>query len=372
MPLRVQPWFCSKFTYQQFEVQMKFVGLFHSSHKRALSASLLVCVFAALPVYADFQSPAFDQGRERMARGDYDGAIVSFGEAIGLSSENPRAYSLRGQCFYNLKNYSQALDDFSHAMMSAPNNSEYYLWRGNTYANLGQDDNAITDYQKAIKFDPKLATQYFAFPAEKRNADLQPSTAVVGRRKFKAGQELDERGGNYVKKTTNSHAVELYKTAMERLYPDGLPIPIGDDPNRKPATISTSNMTLEETTGKAKVKAVKAAKKKDDSFDQIGRDKFKKQVDQYSEAIRADSDNATNYYHRGRAHQYLKEYDQAIADFSDAIRLSPQNSQFYLARAAVHMLMKKPVLARDDVKSAQSVDPTLPSKVVLDLEPPQP
>ena len=351
---------------------MKFASLISSSSKRALSAGLLACVCAILPVYADYQSPAFDEGRERMARGDYDGAIISFGEAIGLSAENPRAYSLRGQCFYNLKNYNQAREDFSHALMSAPDVSEYYLWRGNTYANLQQDDNAITDYQKAIKLDPKLAAQYFAVPAEKRNAELQPGTAVVGRRKFKAGQELDEKGGNYVKKTTNNHAVDLYKLAMERLYPDGLPIPIGDDPSRQPATISTTKMTLEETTGKAKVKAVKAAKKKDESFDQIGRDKFKAQVAQYSEAIRTDSDNAANFYHRGRAHQYLKEYDQAVSDFSDAIRLQPQSSQFYLARAAVHMLMKKPTLAKDDVKSAQSVDPTVPAKVTLDLEPPQP
>ena len=364
---------------------MNFASHISSVSKRAVSTWLVASTFALLPAYADYLSPAFDQGKERMSHRDYDGAIMSFGEAIGLSSENPRAYLMRGQCFYNLKNYSQALDDFSHALMSTPNNSEIYLWRGNTYANLAQDDKSIEDYQKAIKLDPKLAQQYFAFPPEKRNADLQPATAVVGRRKFRAGQELDATGGSYVKKTTNNHAVDLYKKAMELSFPNGLhtdlaslpsaalaPLPIGDDANKKPATITTPNISLEETTGKDKSRAVKKAKKVDEKFDQVGHDKFKKDVDQYTEAIRQDSDNASNYYHRGRAHQYLQEYDQAINDFSDAIRLSPQNSQFYLARATVHMLMKKPVLAKADVRSAQSVDPTVPAKVTLDLEPPQP
>ncbi len=364
---------------------MIFSHLSGTSGKRSVCAWLMATAFAAMPVYADYQSPAFDQGKERMSHRDYDGAIVSFGEAIGLSAENPRAYLLRGQCFYNLKNYSQALDDFSHAIISQPENSEIYLWRGNTYANLTQDENAIADYQKAIKLNPKLAEQYFAAPPEKRNADSQPATAVVGRRKFRAGTELDERGGSYVKQTTQTHAVDLYKQAMTRSYPDGLktdlvslahtkltPLPLSDDTSKKPATITSSNISLEETTGKEKSKAVKKAKKVDDKFDQVGHDKFKKEVDQYSEAIRQDAGSAANYYHRGRAHQYLKEYEQALQDFSDAIRLSPQDSQFYLARAAIYSLMKKPLMAKADVKNAQSVDPTVPSKVILDLEPPQP
>jgi tetratricopeptide (TPR) repeat protein len=269
--------------------------------------------------------------------------------------------------------------------MISPQASEFYLWRGNTYAKLEQDDNCVADYQKAIKLDPKLAVQYFAVPAEKRNASAQPATAVIGRRKFNSSEELAASGGSYVKKTTNSRAIELYKQAMDKSFPNGLPsdftnnsqtpaiaaIPV-DDTNKPPETISVKNISLRETTGKDKKRAVRAAKKIDENFDQVGHDKFKKDLEQYTEAIRMDSDNAANYYHRGRAHQYLKEYEQSLQDFSDAIRLSPQSSQFYLARASIYMLLKKPLLAKADVKSAQSVDPTVPTKVILDLEPPQP
>jgi tetratricopeptide (TPR) repeat protein len=332
-----------------------------------LSRSLPVCfalvgLFVSIPSFAEYTTSAFDQGRERMSRRDYDGAIISFGEAIGFSSENPKSYMLRGQCFFHLKNYQQALDDFSHAIMTSPDTSEYYLWRGNTYASMAQDDNAITDYQKAIKLDPNLAKSYFAVPPEKRNV------------------------ASAAKKPGSSHAVELYKSAMEKSFPNGLPpeiatlpspvsvvpLPIGDEASKRPVVISTSNGAMEETTGKARSKAVRAAKKVDEKFDQIGHDKFKKDVDQYTEALRQDNGNANNYFHRGRAHQYLREYDQALQDFSDAIRLQPQNSQFYLARASIYMLIKKPLLAKADVKSAQSVDPTVPAKVQLDLEPPQP
>ncbi|MHA4875215.1 tetratricopeptide repeat protein, partial [Enterococcus faecium] len=88
-----------------------------------------------------------------------------------------------------------------------------------------------------------------------------------------------------------------------------------------------------------------------------GRAKAKKDIESYSEAIRQDKANPSNYFHRGRMHQYLKNYDQAISDFSDAIRLSPQSSQFYLARAAIYMLLDKPILSRADVTNARSVDP---------------
>ena len=322
----------------------------------------LIGLCTSSPVFAEYTTSAFDQGRERMSRRDYDGAIISFGEAIGFSSENPKAYMLRGQCFFQLKNYQQALDDFSHAIMSAPDSSEIYLWRGNTHASMSQDDDAIGDYQKAIKLDPKLAKQYFAVPPEKRNA-----------------QSVSKKPGT-------SHAVDLYKSAMDKSFPNGLTpdiaalpsavpivqLPVGDDPNKKPEVITTTNGTLEETTGKTSKKAVKAAKKVDEKFDQIGHDKFKRDIDQYTEALKTDNGNAANYFHRGRAHQYLREYDQSLQDFSDAIRLNPQNSQYYLARASIYMLIKKPLLAKADVKSAQSVDPTVPARVTLDLEPPQP
>jgi tetratricopeptide (TPR) repeat protein len=322
----------------------------------------LISLCASTPSFAEYTTSAFDQGRERMSRRDYDGAIMSFGESIGFSAENPKAYLMRGQCFFHLKNYQQALDDFSHASMTTPNVSEIYLWRGNTYASMGQDDNAIVDYQKAIKLDPNLAKQYFAVPPEKRNV------------------------ASAAKKPGTSHAVDLYKQAMDKSFPTGLTpdiaalptpvsvvsLPVGDDPSKSPAVITTSNGTLEETTGKTKKKAVKAAKKVDENFDQVGHDKFKKDIDQYTEALKSDNGNASNYFHRGRAHQYLREYDQALQDFSDAIRLNPQNSQFYLARASIYMLIKKPLLAKADVKSAQSVDPTVPAKVLLDLEPPTP
>ncbi|HEY9715211.1 MAG TPA: hypothetical protein V6C72_17200, partial [Chroococcales cyanobacterium] len=51
-----------------------------------------------------YDSPAFDRGTAEMSRGDFDGAIMSFGEAIGFDANNKSAYSKRGQCFFHLKN----------------------------------------------------------------------------------------------------------------------------------------------------------------------------------------------------------------------------------------------------------------------------
>ncbi len=337
-----------------------------------------------LPVLASYQNPAYDRGLARMTHGDWDGAVESFGESIGFSSEDPHPYFMRGQCFYHMNNFAQAVEDFDHAIRISPDHVDAYLWRGNAHAKLGQEEEAITDYQRAIRLKPLLAKNYFSVPPEKRNAGMDPGIAVAGRRKFQAGQEVVERAGSYKQKSTNERAVELYKEAMEKLYPNGLNggpksdvaevqgTEVTNVDTHSPPQIKDSKIALEETTGQERKRILKKAKQVDSSIDEVARAKAKKDIESYSEAIRQDKANPANYFHRGRMHQYLKNYDQAISDFSDAIRLSPQSSQFYLARASIYMLVNKPVLAKADVQSARSVDPTLPKKVTLDLESPQP
>jgi tetratricopeptide (TPR) repeat protein len=372
----------------------------HSLVFRAAMVNLIGCLcLVSLPsALAEYENPAFDRGRARMSHGDWDGAVESFGESIGFSSESPDPYFLRGQCFLHMKNYDLAITDFGHALKIAPDKSEIYLWRGAAYSKTNQDEGAIKDYEQAIRLDPKLAKNYF--DGEKRAANPQPEAAAVGRPDFKARPELFARGGTrFTQQGKDEHSIGIYKAAMSRVYPNGYPGPENTaSANVGVSGVSTGAESLGAVNASGGATSVSAgaasanggaasddraenrpdkkgrkriAKNEEDrqaKQDEVRHERAKLHVEQYSEAIRQEPSNAANYFHRGKAHQVLKNYDQAIADFSDAIRLSPQNSQFYIARASVYMLMGKPVMAEADVKSAHSVDPTLPHKVNLELE----
>jgi tetratricopeptide (TPR) repeat protein len=370
-----------------------FARFGHSLVFRAAMVNLASCLcLLSLPAaQAEYENPAFDRGKARMSHGDWDGAVESFGESIGFSSESPDPYFLRGQCFLHMKNYDLAITDFGHALQIAPDKSEIYLWRGAAYSKTNQDEGAIKDYEQAIRLDPKLAKNYY--DGEKRAANLQPEVAVVGRPEFKGRPEVFARGGTrFTQQQKDEHSIGLYKTAMSRVYPNGYP-----GPENTPSTniavsglsggggqsLRTSDANAESsasggapsddrsskrTDKKGQKRIAKNEEDRQAKQEEFRHERAKLHVEQYSEAIRQEPSNAANYFRRGKAHQVLKNYDQAIADFSDAIRLSPQNSQFYIARASVYMLMGKPVMSEADVKSAHSVDPTLPRKINLELE----
>jgi tetratricopeptide (TPR) repeat protein len=367
----------------------------HSLVFRAAMVNLVscLCLVSLPPARAEYENPAFDRGKARMGHGDWDGAVESFGESIGFSSESPDPYFLRGQCFLHMKNYDLAITDFGHALQIAPDKSEIYLWRGAAYSKTNQDEGAIKDYEQAIRLDPKLAKNYY--DGEKRAANLQPEAAAVGRPEFKGRPEVFARGGtHFTQQSKDEHSIGLYKAAMSRVYPNGYPGP-DNAPSSNIGVSGVSAVAGSESIGASNASAGSAgtsggaasddrasnrpdkkgqkrfAKNEEDrqtKQEEVRHERAKLHVEQYAEAIRQEPSNAANYFHRGRAHQVLKNYDQAIADFSDAIRLSPQNSQFYIARASVYMLMGKPVMAEADVKSAHSVDPTLPRKINLELE----
>ncbi|MDR3614518.1 MAG: tetratricopeptide repeat protein [Candidatus Obscuribacterales bacterium] len=367
-----------------------------SGCKRVLSAAMLALTSAltsALMLPGIFSAPAFasldesiiDTGKGRMSHGDWDGAVESFNEAIGLTAGSSNLYFLRGQSFFHMKDYDRALGDFDHAIQLDASNSDALTWRGTTQSKLGHDDLAIRDFAQAIRVNPQLAKNYFqARPRATEtlhvqtvhgggggNVPYQPYNASNGLTRPVAARGQDE------------HTVGLYKEAMSRVYPDGLngsaKLPEDTSSTVSTATTSTTSTTAttetvdklaSDSTGDktSRKRHEKSAKELEDMQKNAARDKARKEVADYSEAIRRDGSSAADYFHRGRAYQRLDNFDSAVADFSSAISLSPQNSQFYLARASVYVLMKKPLMAKADVENARSVDPTVPDKVELNLE----
>jgi tetratricopeptide (TPR) repeat protein len=360
-----------------------------SGCKRVLSVAMLALTSALMlpgifspAAFANLDESVVDTGKGRMSHGDWDGAVQSFNEAIGLTAGSSNLYFLRGQSFFHMKDYDRALGDFDHAIQLDASNSDALTWRGTTQSKLGHDDLAIRDFAQAIRVNPQLAKNYFqARPQATEtlhvqtvrgggggNVPYQPYNASNGLTRPVAARGQDD------------HTVGLYKEAMSRVYPDGLNglAKLPDDTSSTASTATTSTTVTTESVDKhvsdstgdktSRKRHEKSAKELDDMQKNAARDKARKEVADYSEAIRRDGSSAADYFHRGRAYQRLDNFDSAVADFSSAISLSPQNSQFYLARASVYVLMKKPLMVKADIENARSVDPTVPDKVELNLE----
>jgi len=353
----------------------------------ALSSALITNWILCPAAFASLDQSVADTGKTRMSHGDWDGAVQSFNEAIGLTAGSSNLYFLRGQSFFHMKSYDLALGDFDHSIQLDPSNSDALTWRGTTQSKLGHDELAIKDFAQAIRVNPQLAKNYFqARPEARETLHVQTirGPGSVPYQPYNAGG-VTGNSATRPARGQDDHTVGLYKEAMSLVYPDGLngqaKLPADAPAVSSPAMTSinsgqnsfatenldkhASDSSTEKTSHK---RHEKNAKELGDMQKDAARDKAKKEVAEYSEAIRRDGSSAADYFHRGRAFQRLENYDSAVADFSNAISLSPQTSQFYLARASVYVLMKKPLMAKADIENARSVDPTVPEKVELNLE----
>ena len=89
------------------------------------------------------------QGEEKDEKGDYQGAIAAYTQAIVLNPNYAEAYNGRGNARYRLGDYKAAVADFNEAVRINPNLAEAYTHRGNARDDLGDSQGALADYDRA-------------------------------------------------------------------------------------------------------------------------------------------------------------------------------------------------------------------------------
>jgi tetratricopeptide (TPR) repeat protein len=289
-----------------------------------------------------------------MQRGDYDGAIVAFGEAIGFNMNNMQAYFKRGQCFYHMNNLNDAINDFSHILEFDDKNVDARLWRGTANARSGNHDAAVKDFLSAIRLDPQLAKKF-----------------------AEGGTGADAKPG----KPDNQGAVHDYEKAMA-LYmnqrnADELPDQNDLDNKGVPRNFRTKDQLAQpgqrNTKGQRARRRVAEATSDGDQNDQnaageadgknLDKPTVRSRIAKLNNAIEQDERNSNLLYRRGMLYERLENYDQALADLSKAINLTPMDSRFYLERARIYHITNQPDLEQADVAKARSVDPTVPAHV---------
>ncbi len=121
----------------------------------------LTCLPFALPAQVDKPQRLLKEGKERLDKKDYKGAITDF--SISLEMEpSVEGYYLRATAKYLLNDDLQgALSDFDNAIGLDPYNAVIYNSRGNLKDELKKTTDAIKDYDKAVSLDSTYINAYY-------------------------------------------------------------------------------------------------------------------------------------------------------------------------------------------------------------------
>ena len=152
---------------------------------------------------ADAAKEARQKGKSFYHKGDFDGAISAYTEAIRLDPKSVESHDGRGAAYSHKGDNDKAIADFTEEIRVAPNSPWAYQGRGSVYKEKGDKANAEKDFEQA----KKLIRLHFMSAAESV-AQTGPLSAVVsagpaggpnaGRAKAIAGQEkaTQDRSGN--------------------------------------------------------------------------------------------------------------------------------------------------------------------------------
>lgn len=130
-----------------------------------------------------------EKGNACYYKGDYQGAIEAFDEALLLDPKYSSAYNNRACAYSKLGRYDQAIEDCNEALAIDSKDAVAYYNRGNLYYDKGDNDRAIADHDTAISLNPKYFEAY------------------------------NNRGNAYAHKGNYTHAISDYSRALV-LNPD--------------------------------------------------------------------------------------------------------------------------------------------------------
>ena len=104
--------------------------------------------------YADELSAVYQgRGYADASEQKYQDAINEYGEALKLTSQDPRIYEQRAAVEMKINDYDKALADYSEIIKLKPNEVRYYNYRAYIYELKTDLKNSMTDTEKVLKLD---------------------------------------------------------------------------------------------------------------------------------------------------------------------------------------------------------------------------
>jgi tetratricopeptide (TPR) repeat protein len=242
-------------------------------------------------------------GGAKAQKGDYQGAIAAYEEALQINPSHPDAYFQRAVAYYDLKNYQAAFEDLNQVVRLTPNSPVAYMNRGLTQDLLQKNQEAIKDYSKAISLNPNYAAAYLNRGAlQNELQDYQGGLADLNQAiNLKADYALAylNRGDSYIGLKDYKRAIADLEEAI-RLQP---------------------NNAL-------------AYSRRGFAYRQL--QDYKKAALDYNMAIGIQPDFASAYFGRAFVRRRLQDDQGALADYSKIISITPEFAEAYYNRGLVY------------------------------------
>ncbi|BAY60156.1 serine/threonine protein kinase containing TPR domain [Calothrix brevissima NIES-22] len=310
----------------------------------------------AIKIHPDYADAYNNRGNAREKLGDYQGAIEDYNQAIKIHPDYADAYCDRGNARGNLGEYQAAIEDYNRAIKINPDDADAYCNRGNARWDLGEYQAAIEDYNRAIKINPDYADAY----NNRGNArwDLGEYQAAI--KDYNQAIKINpDYADAYINRGLAREKLGEYQTAIKD-YNQAIKI----NPDYADAYINRGNARGNLGEYQAAIKDYNRAIKinPDDAIAYINRGvahydlgKYPAAIEDYNRAIKINPDNADAYYNRGLALKNLGEYQTAIEDYNRAIKINPDYADAYNNRGIVRKNLGEYQAAIEDYEQAANL-----------------
>ncbi len=265
----------------------------------------------------------FMQGQQAYEEQQYQIAIDNFqlilkSPLLFLDSQTRNMYDKAlyalASCQYLLKDYPQAIKSYSQLLRRQPEIPTVYTYRGICYGEQGEHELAICDYHKSIELDSSSPKPFYhlgkshAIQGNYEAAVESYSGAIILNSRYV--HAYDFRGWNYFKLGDTGRALADYQKAIEIIREDHMPIG------------GSSIANLLRMRGKI--------------FTKCG--DYDSAIEEYSQSITYDTENASSYLDRGIIYLYQDESIKALEDFQQSRRITQSSSVYYYEALALNSL----------------------------------
>lgn len=271
--------------------------------KRGITVRTLEVKLGKMPKWLSLQN----SGISKQNRGDYQGALQDYDEAIRLNPERTDAYVSRGNTKFALNDNKGAIADYDEAIRLKPAFTDAYIGRGNVKFDLGDQKGAITDYDEAIRLNPEGSDAYIN----------------RGNAKYKLGKK-EEALADY------NEAIRINPSLANAYVGRGnVKLDLGD----KKGAITDYDEAIRLSPDYATTYFNRANAK-------LNLQDKKGAIADYSEAIRLNPEYANAYFNRASTKLALGEKQGAIIDYQDAARLYQKKGDIESYQKSIYFIEK--------------------------------
>lgn len=323
--------------------------------------------------------------KEKMAKGDYQGAVADLDKAIELSSNPSSLYAQRAALNMQNKNYKAAYEDYSKAIEADKNNASALLNRAKLLSSMGNSKAAAADADAAKALYEQQGNKEGAIQAENisnlaRGVSTQKRSVRDGISEalFKDASNA-YASGNYQESLNKFNELAqrqpdvpevYYNRAIVNAAAGNKEAALKDyrqasamNPNLPDARIGAASILMEQGKGEEAIKEINAALEinpniasayKMRGMQTLQNGDAQKAVEDLSKAIELDNKDGASYFSRALSYAQQGNFDKAREDFANANALAAeQGNQELLNEVAKYQKMLEDVVTQQAQQARQ-------------------